>query len=488
MLRELRSLMHMLDNLEDDEEPQLPHRRAPRLGQSALTPTGPAVFEIPQSVEAAAPLVARPTTFIFDTDAAHAKTLAAILGATGAKAELFTETSQFVRGLLTTPPSLVFLDVTGQGDQAIDALFAMGERNFAGGVQLMGDSSPVVDVVRRMGERHALHMLPALRKPLETKAVRDVLISQNFTIAAPPATSLGEALSENWVEFWYQPKIDLARRTIAGVETFARIRHPQRGTLHPVVFLEDASERDLMNLSEKALTAALQAARDFSEVGIHLRVAVNIPVRALFDLPVIQMTREFGPPTDRWPGLLLDITAPQLTAEFPRVEAIGASLVACNIRIAIDDFGRSKLELPSLRQLPIAELKLDRALVQGIADDPKRIKCSESVIGLAHHLGAVAVAVGIERPADMKAMMALKCDVGQGFLFGQPMPRDELAGILMRRAVKEEAPDEPEAGAELAKPPVAPTAAPHALREIATSAVPSLRDIAAAAAPKKRHR
>src|SRR5690606_12856064 len=144
---------------------------------------------------------------------------------------------------------------------------AMGERGYPGGVQLMGaEGSPVLDVVRRMGERHALQMLPALRKPLESRAVRNVLVSQNFTIAAPPATSLGEALSENWVEFWYQPKIDLQRRAIAGVEVFARVRHPARGTLHPAVFLEDASERDLVALSEKALTVSLGAARDFSEV------------------------------------------------------------------------------------------------------------------------------------------------------------------------------------------------------------------------------
>jgi EAL domain-containing protein (putative c-di-GMP-specific phosphodiesterase class I) len=425
VLKEFRNLIQMLDDL--DNEAPLP---VPAAAERAAV-------EIPQSVEAAAAqIVAAPSSFIFDTEPIHANALAATLSRSGIGAEIYAETSPFVRGLLTSAPSMIFLEVAGQGDAAIDALFAMGERNYAGGVQLMGaDASPVMDIVRRMGQRHSLQMLPSQRKPLEPQLVRDILVSQNFKINAAPTASLAEALNENWVEFWYQPKIDLVKRQIAGVETFARIRHPELGTLQPAVFMKGATESDLLRLAQRALAAALRAAGNFSEVGINLRVAVNIPVKALFDLSIATMAREFGPKTSRWPGLLLDVTADQLLRDFQRVEAIGPELAACNVRLAIDDFGKANLPLAALRQLPLAELKLDRGFVQGCAEDQGRAVVSRSVIELAHHLGATAVAVGIERVADMKALAAMGCDVGQGFLFGQPMPEEELVGILLKRAV-----------------------------------------------------
>jgi EAL domain-containing protein (putative c-di-GMP-specific phosphodiesterase class I) len=423
MLKELRGLLQMLDGIEDDPVP-------------AKGTVAPAAVELPRSVEAPRARASRaPSSFIFDSDAAHAQSLSTILRATGIEPQIFGETGEFVRGLLTRAPSMVFLEVAGQGDGAIDALFAMGERNFPGGVQLMGDVSPVIDVVRRMGERHSLQMLPSIKKPVETQAVMQVLAAQDIKIAPTRSASLGEALATNLIEFWYQPKIDLGKRQIAGVETFARVRHPEFGTLPPGIFMQGATEADLLRLTERALGAALIAAKNFSDVGIHLRVAVNVPVRALVDLPILKMVAELGPTHARWPGLLLDVTVSQLAAELPRVQAMSMDLAAANVRLAIDDFGNGGLPLSAIKQLPVAELKLDRNFVNGCADDRARAKVCASVVDLAHHIGCTPVAVGIERPADMKALMTMGCDVGQGFLFGQPMPEDRLVGMLLKRAV-----------------------------------------------------
>lgn len=423
LLKEFRSLIQMLDDLDDPAPLPRP-------------PVEPVAVELPQSVETVARPAGAASTFIFDSDPNHAGLLAATLQRSGVDSEIFTDTPQFMRGLLTREPSMVFLEVSGPGDAAIDALFAMGGRNYSGGVQLMGaDEGPVMDVVRRMGDRHSLKMLPTLRKPLEPRTVRGVLVSQNFPVKEAPTASLAEALHENWVEFWYQPKIDLKKRQIAGVETFARIRHPELGTVQPTTFMHGATEADLVRLSEKALRAALKAASDFANVGINLRVAVNIPVRALFDLNIGAMAQAIGPQTPRWPGLVLDVTAAQLAADFDRVAAMAVELSASNVRLAIDDFGRASLPMTSLTKLPLAELKLDRNFVQGSATDQGRAKLCAGVINLAHHLACVAVGVGIERPEDLKLLASLGCDVGQGYLFGPPMPEQELVGLLLKRAV-----------------------------------------------------
>jgi EAL domain-containing protein (putative c-di-GMP-specific phosphodiesterase class I) len=462
MLKEFRNLMQMLDTFEGP---------AP----IAVAPAAePAAVDIPQSVEQARPAVA-PSTFVFDTDEAHGAGLAKILGKSGVAAEVFTSTPPFVRGLLSRKPSMIFLEVAGQGEEAIDALFAMGERNYGGGVQLMGaESCPVLDVVRRMGQRHSLQMLPSVRKPIDTQVARAVLESQNFKLIPAPTPSLAEALAHNWIEFWYQPKIDLTKRQIAGVETFARIRHPELGTIQPGVFMKGATEADLLRLAQHGLVAALKAAARFSDVGINLRVAVNVPVRALFDLPIRSMVAEHGPRNSRWPGLLLDVTAPQLLEHYAKVEALGLELVACNVRLAIDDFGKANLSMSSLKQLPLAELKLDRGFVQGCADDPGRAGVCRTVIDLAHHIGAIAVAVGIEQATDMKMLASIGCNVGQGFLFGQPMPEENLVAILLKRAVPPSA-DKAQAQA----PGSAPVAAPLAPRRPA-SPMPAEQSLGAA--------
>ena len=137
----------------------------------------------------------------------------------------------------------------------------------------------------------------------------------------------------------------------------------------------------------------------------------------------------------RWPGLLLDVTEEQVVDNIEAIQAMSPDLVACNVTLAIDDFGRAKLPPSKLRELPFTELKLDRAFVNGCADDLARSTICRSAIELAHHFGCTAVAVGIERGVDMRALSTMGCDLGQGFLFGQPVPEEELVEILIKRAV-----------------------------------------------------
>jgi EAL domain-containing protein (putative c-di-GMP-specific phosphodiesterase class I) len=422
MLKGFRNLIQMIDDLDESEA-----------SEAARTPREPVAVELPQSLQPAADV---PAAFIFDTDQSAATSLATILKVAGIEARSFAETGAFVRGLLTQPPQVVFLDVAEQGDGAVDGLFVMAERSYPGGVQLVAvELSPVVHVVRRMGERLGLQMLPPLEKPLPVQKVRQVLAAQNLKLLPAASATLREALSANLVEFWFQPKIDLGKRQIAGVELFARVRHPELGTLSPGIFMQGATEADLIRLTERGLGAALRSASGFCEAGIHLRVAVNVPVGALFALPVVDMIREMAPKNPRWPGLLLDVTVGQLAADLGRMQELGAELAAVNTRLAIDDFGRGSLSLTELKQLPVAELKLDRSFVNGCADDPARAKVCASVVELAHHIGCVAVAVGIERNVDAAALAEMGCDVGQGYLFGEPMPEENLAAMLMRRVV-----------------------------------------------------
>jgi EAL domain-containing protein (putative c-di-GMP-specific phosphodiesterase class I) len=102
------------------------------------------------------------------------------------------------------------------------------------------------------------------------------------------------------------------------------------------------------------------------------------------------------------------------------------------VRLAIDDFGKARAKLMRLSQLPFAEMKLDRSFVVGAANRANAPVC-KMVINLAHSFGALAVGIGLERAADAVALVTMGCDLGQGFLFGEPMPEERIIALLKQR-------------------------------------------------------
>ena len=90
-------------------------------------------------------------------------------------------------------------------------------------------------------------------------------------------------MRNDWLEIWYQPKIDLKRKCLAGAEALARIRHPQQGMLWPESFLPGVDEDSLAQLTEHALLATLRDWTIFADAGFNLHLAINVPVERAVD-------------------------------------------------------------------------------------------------------------------------------------------------------------------------------------------------------------
>jgi EAL domain-containing protein (putative c-di-GMP-specific phosphodiesterase class I) len=304
-------------------------------------------------------------------------------------------------------------------------------------VQLMSNrGSAVLAHVKSIGEQHHLRMLPVLKKPFETSVVLKVL--QELRIGEPPAVAgridLDEALHNRWIEFWYQPKIDLRKKQLVGVEAFARARHPQDGVLMPSAFMPGASEGALVRLSEQALDQALKASLNFCKLGVNLRLAVNIPINALVKVPVADIVQSHREKFEKWPGVIIDVAEEQIVSNLALANDITKKLQHLDVRLAVDDFGRGYSSLVRLKELPFAELKLDRAFVTDCGSDKVNAPLCKTVIDLAHNFGSIAVAVGIEKASDALALVSMGCDYGQGFLLGQPMPEERFISLLKQRA------------------------------------------------------
>jgi EAL domain-containing protein (putative c-di-GMP-specific phosphodiesterase class I) len=116
------------------------------------------------------------------------------------------------------------------------------------------------------------------------------------------------------------------------------------------------------------------------------------------------------------------------------VRELSAELAQCSMQLAIDDFGRGFLPMARLKEVTFAELKLDRSFVVDCGTDKSRAAICRSVIDLAHNFNATAVGVGVEKPADAHALFRMGCDLGQGYLFAQPMAQERFMVLLRQRA------------------------------------------------------
>jgi EAL domain-containing protein (putative c-di-GMP-specific phosphodiesterase class I)/CheY-like chemotaxis protein len=381
-----------------------------------------------------------PLCYVVDSDPSIRHFLSLILHGAGLDTEEFADGPGLGAALSRRAPDLVFLDIPIESTEAIGCVIALAGCDYRGRVQLMSSrGSAVLEHVKSIGEQQRLQMLPVLRKPFETNVVLKLLQEHNF--GHPPAVAgridLGEALAKGWIEFWYQPKIDLRKKQLVGAESFARARHPQYGILVPGAFMPGASESSLITLSEQALLSTLTASVNFAKLGVSLRMAVNMPVVALIKLGVADIVQSFRPKFEKWPGLIIDVTEEQIVTDLALANDLAGKLNHLDVRLAIDEFGRGYSSLAKLKELPFAELKLDRAFVTDCGTDKVNAPLCKTVIDLAHNFGSFAVAIGIEKASDALALVSMGCDYGQGFLLGQPMPEERFSSLLRQRAASQ---------------------------------------------------
>ncbi len=381
-----------------------------------------------------------PLAFIVDGDASIRSFLSLVLHGVGVDTEEFADGQTFRLALVRRAPDLVFLNVALESAEAIECVMALGTRSYAGYVQLMSNRGlAVLQHVKSIGMQQRLQMLAPLKKPFDTsvllKILHDLKLGHPQSLAA--RVDLDEALRHGWIEFWYQPKIDLRRKQLIGTEAFARARHPQHGILMPSAFMPGASESSLVTLSEQALAQALKASVNFANLGVTLRPAVNVPIEALVQIAVEDIVQTYRDQFEKWPGLIIDIAEEQIITDLPLATEIKQKLRHLNVHLAIDNFGRAYSALAQLKESPFAELKLDRAFVADCASDRVNAPLCKTVIGLAHSFGSVAVGIGIEKASDAVALVSMGCDYGQGFLLGQPMPEERFSSLLRQRAASQ---------------------------------------------------
>jgi len=378
-----------------------------------------------------------PLCYVVDEEPSIRHFLSLILHGAGVDTVEFPDGTSLRKAVETRAPALVFHNISLESTDAIESMIALGRLKYRGAVQLMSArGAAVLEHVKAIGAQHKLNMMPVLKKPFETDTI--IKIIQELKLGMPPAVAarleLDDCIKNKWIEFWYQPKIALRKKQLAGAEAYARVRHPQHGLVLAGAFTADASDAATVTLSELALESALKTSAHFSKLGVNLRLAVNIPLPALVKLSIEDIVKAHHPGNEKWPGLIVDVPEEQIVGDLALATELSKKLEPHNVRIAIDNFGRAYSSLAKVEELPFEELKLDRSFVADCGTDKVNAPLCKTVIDLAHNFGRSVVAVGIEKAADALALVSMGCDYGQGFLLGQPMPEERFISLLRQRA------------------------------------------------------
>ncbi len=245
--------------------------------------------------------------------------------------------------------------------------------------------------------------------------------------------SLRDALSNQELVVYYQPRIDIETRMIIGMEALIRWIHPQFGLVSPAQFIPLAEETGLIvPIGEWVLRESCRQNAEWRALGLpKIRVSVNLsPVqfrKSTLHESVCSALDDFGLDAD---GLELEVTESLLMNDPAETAAILGRLKARGIHISIDDFGTGYSSLSYLKRFPINALKIDRSFVTDVTSNPDDAAIATAIILMGHSLKLTVVAEGVETENQLAFLKVLQCNEVQGYLFSPPVPADRAQGFL----------------------------------------------------------
>ncbi len=241
--------------------------------------------------------------------------------------------------------------------------------------------------------------------------------------------ALREAIDQGQIASAYQPIVDLRSGEIRGSEALARWPHGLRGPVSPADFIPMAERLGLIGrLGGQMLRRAYRDVQPWAtDDGLPMYVNVNVSAHQLAEptftesLLASLLTADFDPSR-----LVVELTESAFVDHEVEVIRILTRLREEGIKIAMDDFGTGYSSLASLRSLPLDVLKIDRSFINDLEHRPSDVSFVEAIVGLAHTLGLVVVAEGVETEEQREILLAAGCDRGQGWLFGKPVAAEDF--------------------------------------------------------------
>ncbi len=245
--------------------------------------------------------------------------------------------------------------------------------------------------------------------------------------------ALVRALKEDQFIVHYQPRVDAASRRLTALEALVRWQHPERGLVAPGEFVPLAEETGLVvPLGEAVINKVCAQVAAWRAAGLPVvPVSINVSSRQ-FAAGSVAAVIDASLTLHQLPSALIEveITESSMMGEQTEVAANLAALRARGIRLLVDDFGTGYSSLSQLQRLDVDGLKIDRSFVVEIGVTRESEVFVSAIVSMAHALGMVVTAEGVETETQMRILEALGCNEVQGFLIARPAPAERIVELL----------------------------------------------------------
>ena len=245
---------------------------------------------------------------------------------------------------------------------------------------------------------------------------------------------LRQALGRGQMQLHFQPLVDVNNGRIRTCEALLRWQHPERGAVSPMVFIPIAEEIGIITqigkfVMEKAAQTCMKWPEDIS-------VAVNVSSLQFQQSDVCALVKEALASSGLDPRRLeVEVTESAMLLNIAETTQVLSRLADSGVRISLDDFGTGFSSLSYLHQLPLDKVKIDRSFIENIESDEKSLVLLSGVTHLARDLGLSITIEGVETVEQMQILRdKVHVDEMQGYLFGRPVPADDIARLLQAQS------------------------------------------------------
>ena len=380
---------------------------------------------------------ARPVAFVVEAESLGSEIILSAALNSESDVKLSAVAPHLRQALSECTPDLVLLDVTTEATNAVEVLHALSKSSYPGIIQLTSHPGvSMVEPIRQLAQLQSLQVLPPLTRPIDRAALRGALKDLTSKVSQSKAQPirLDEAIRNGWVQFWYQPKIDIRKKSLIGLEAFVRLFHPHKGLMPPAAILNNADDESLTALLHHALLETRAVGTELSTLGLKVPISINSTLKALQTLPTTPIFRDHLATTGHLRSLIFDVSEEDIAKHRQSSKASARSFAppVSDLRSTIS----AAEYCPDRRwkSLPISELKLNPKYVAHCHTQSTYADVCKALVHLAHDLQSVAVAIGVETSAQAQTLQQIGCDVGQGFLYGHPLPLEQLIAMIKQRA------------------------------------------------------
>ncbi|MBI4998994.1 MAG: EAL domain-containing protein [Rhodocyclales bacterium] len=278
--------------------------------------------------------------------------------------------------------------------------------------------------------RHADHAMYVAKQAGKNRfQMFDTRLEQRIEARHATLRQLAEALKAGQFRLHFQPKVDCRRGVVVGAEALIRWQHPTMGLLSPAEFVPLLEDTDLaIDVGDWVIRETLDRIAGLQHGGVDFVISVNAFIRQLLHPDfVAKLAAELARFPDVRPNQVqIEIVETAALKELDALRLVMEDCRTLGVGFALDDFGTGYSTLAHLRHLPASEIKIDQSFVGHMLVRPEDLAIVEAVLGLGRAFGRSVVAEGAETPAHIAGLLALGCDVMQGYALARPMAPDDF--------------------------------------------------------------